>query len=102
MRFVFAVSAMCILVSCGGGRVSGVVAEACQASDRSAANARLCSCIQQAANITLRGADQSKAAEFFADPQLAHDVKMSTSAANDAFWERYKNFTNTAGQMCRG
>ena len=101
IRAIMALGALSILVSCGGGRANGVIGQACQASDRSAASAQLCSCIQRAANATLRGSDQSKAAEFFADPQLAHDTKMSTTAANDAFWVRYTNFTETAQRSCR-
>ena len=100
MRLVFAIISFFIFVSCSGG-ASGVISEACEASNRSAASSSLCSCIQRAANKTLRKSEQSKAAEFFADPQLAHDTKISKSWSNDAFWKRYKNFSETATRMCR-
>lgn len=88
------------LASCSP-RVSGEIATACMEGGRSAANAALCSCVQQAANQTLNGSDQATAATFFEDPQKAQDMKASRTSRADAFWDRYQNFTSTARAMCR-
>jgi hypothetical protein len=104
VRFVMASLACLTLISCGGGRssASGDVARACMSSHRTAANSSLCSCIQRAANQTLRGSDQTRAAELFGDPQKAQDTRQSNNSATEAFWLRYKNFAQTAETMCRG
>lgn len=81
---------------------AGVVERACMASDRSAGNRALCSCIQQVADMTLQGSDQRRAAKFFKDPESAHATWVSQSSADDAFWDRYKNFGTTAEAYCAG
>ena len=101
MRFFVAFAALLALTSCGSGRVSGEIGTACMKAGRSAANARLCSCVQSAANQTLRGNDQSRAAEFFADPDKAQETRRSDARSNEAYWARYRNFVNTAEKMCR-
>ncbi len=62
----------------------------------------MCSCIQNAANQTLRGSDQGRAAAFFRDPEKAHEVWISQSSSDDAFWDRYKHFGATAEAFCAG
>jgi hypothetical protein len=79
---------------------AGPIERACLSSDRKAANRALCGCIQQVADMTLRGADQRRAAKFFRDPDLAHKTWMSKSAGDDAFWDRYKSFGDTAEAYC--
>ena len=79
---------------------AGPIERACLRSDRDAANRALCSCIQQAADMTLRSGDQRKAAVFFRDPDRAHETWMSKRASDDAFWERYKQFGATAEAYC--
>ena len=100
MRYVFLALVMVALNSCGAG-VRGDVGQACMASGRSAANPALCSCVQQAANMTLSGRDQKLAATFFEDPQRAQDVRQSDNPGNEAFWARYKVFTSNAQRICR-
>ncbi|MFP7570201.1 hypothetical protein [Marivita sp. S2033] len=114
MRVVAAILTVTIVAGCGGGRVdridsaavtrlaSGPISRACNASDRKARNPRLCGCIQSVANQSLSGGDQRKAAKFFKDPQRAHDVWMSKTTSDDAFWERYKVFSSRSEQYCRG
>jgi hypothetical protein len=102
MRVILAAVALFALTSCGGGRVSGEIGQACMDAGRSGANARLCSCVQQAANQTLSGADQARAAAFFADPDEAQAVRQSDSGSAEAFWRRYREFTQTAEAMCSG
>jgi hypothetical protein len=81
---------------------AGPIERACLRSDRQAAGRAVCACIQQVADMTLRGADQRRAAKLINDPDTAHKVWLSKSAADDAFWERYKNFGATAEAYCAG
>ncbi len=81
---------------------AGPIERACMRSDRDAANRAICSCIQQVADMTLRNGDQRRAAQFFADPDRAHETWMSQRESDDAFWERYKNFGATAEAYCAG
>ncbi len=80
--------------------LAGPIENACNRSDRGAANPVLCSCIQTIANQTLSRADQRKAARFFRDPDRAQEVRMSRSAADNAFWSRYRAFGDSAGHRC--
>jgi len=68
---------------------------------RKAANAALCSCIQNVANQSLSGSDERKVVAFFEEPDQAQAVKASQSNANDAFWDRYRVFTRAAERNCR-
>ncbi len=101
MRIIIGLISIVALSSCGGGRVSGDIGRACMDSGRSAANPVLCSCVQATANQTLSGADQRRAAEFFADPQKAQDTRQADGSSNEAFWQRYRDFANRAEAICR-
>ncbi len=81
---------------------AGPIERACMRSDRQAANSAVCACIQQVADMTLRGADQRKAAGLITDPDKAQKVWLSKSASDDAFWERYKAFGAQAEAYCAG
>lgn len=81
---------------------AGPIMNACLRSERKSASQELCGCIQKVANITLRGSDQRRAAKFFADPDMANEVKLSKSSADDAFWARYKLFSQQAEIACAG
>ena len=82
-----------------GAASAGPIERACMASDRGG-NRSLCGCIQQAADMTLSGGDQRRAAKFFKDPEVAHATWISQSSSDDAFWERYKQFGATAEATC--
>jgi hypothetical protein len=81
---------------------AGPIESACLRSGRDAASRSMCGCIQQVADMTLRGADQRRAAKFFRDPDLAHEVWISQRPADDAFWDRYKEFGAMAETYCGG
>lgn len=102
MQKFLAMISLTALVACGngGGRVSGVIGSACMAADRTAANSALCSCVQRAANQTLSAGEQNRAAEFFEDPNKAQETRRSDHGPTERFWARYKDFSNTARQMC--
>ncbi|MFW2544647.1 arginine transporter [Primorskyibacter sp. 2E107] len=81
---------------------SGPISRACLSSGRSAANARLCGCIQGVANRDLSSSDQRTAVKFFSDPHHAQEVRQSDNPGNEAFWKRYKAFAARAEQTCQG
>ncbi len=94
-----AVLALPVMVSTAA---AGPIERACLSSGRDAANRSVCSCIQQVADMTLRGTDQRKAAVFFRNPDKAQETFLSKRNADDAFWERYKDFGATAEAYCAG
>jgi hypothetical protein len=80
---------------------SGPVESACLTSGRPGVSAEKCGCIQMAANQTLALSDQALGASFFADPAIAHEVRLSDTNRDDAFWERWTEFGEAAEQLCR-
>ena len=96
---MLAVAVVASGVMLSGAVVAGPIERACMASDRGG-NRALCGCIQQAADMTLTGSDQRRAAKFFKDPEAAHATWISQTKADDAFWERYKSFGQTAEAYC--
>jgi hypothetical protein len=105
MRVLLAALAVFSLTSCGGGgggRVTGDIGQACMAAGRSAANPALCACVQQVASQTLSASDQARVAGFFAEPDLAQEIRVADGAASEAFWRRYRQFTETAEGQCGG
>ena len=90
------------LILAATAALAGPIETACNRSDRKAANPAMCGCLQQVADMTLRNADQKRAAKFFTDPEQAQEVRMSTSDRDNAFWDRYKNFGATAEAYCAG
>ncbi len=77
-----------------------LIERACSTSGRDAANAQLCGCIQDVANLTLTPAEQRRAAEFFSDPHQSQVVRQSSRRQDEQFWERYKAFGETAEAFC--
>ena len=100
--FLLAASVAAMLPLMTTTAAAGPIERACLGSDRQAANRALCGCIQQVADMTLQGGDQRRAAAFFKDPEKANATWLSQSAADDAFWDRYKNFGTTAAANCAG
>jgi hypothetical protein len=99
--YVLAVAFAAIFPVMSSAVAAGPIEKACMASDRGG-NRALCGCIQQAADLTLSGGDQRRAAKFFKDPEAAHATWVSQTASDDAFWERYKSFGQTAEAYCAG
>lgn len=108
MHKVFVLSALVLLTACGGSNrgggntrgATGEVSRACLAADRAAANPALCSCVQAAANQTLRGSDMSRAASFFGDPDRAQATRTADDSRSEAFWQRYRTFVDQSRAMC--
>lgn len=78
------------------------IERACMKSERSGGNRAVCGCIQDAANLTLTSKDQRLAASFFADPDRAQEIRQSKRSSHETFWQRYKNFGQTAELFCKG
>ncbi|MEL7343916.1 MAG: hypothetical protein AAFN59_03535 [Pseudomonadota bacterium] len=77
------------------------IQNACLRSDRSAASRALCTCIQDAANMTLSTKDQKTAAGLFADPHRAQEIRQSDRRSDELFWERYRRFGEAAESFCQ-
>jgi hypothetical protein len=97
---LLAASAAALLALSAAAATAGPIERACLKSDRKAANRAVCACIQQVADMTLRGSDQRKAAGFFRDPDRAQKVRMSKSDNDNEFWSRYKTFGEQAEAYC--
>ena len=80
--------------------MAGPIERACNRADKG--NRAVCGCIQQVADMALRGSDQRRAAKLMKDPDLAHEVWISKRDADDAFWERYKAFGQQVEAYCAG
>ena len=98
---LLAATAVAFLPVMSSMAAAGPIERACMASDRGGSRS-LCGCIQQAADMTLSGGDQKRAAKFFKDPEAAHATWTSQSKSDDAFWDRYKSFGQTAEAYCAG
>jgi hypothetical protein len=98
---MLAVALAAVFPAISAAALAGPIEKACMASDRGG-NRSLCGCIQQAADLTLSGGDQRRAAKFFKDPEAAHATWVSQSSSDDAFWDRYKSFGQTAEAYCSG
>jgi hypothetical protein len=99
MKRVFTAAGTAIFMSTFSAAQAGPIDNACMSSERGG-NRALCGCIQAVANITLNGQDQRLAAKFFAEPQMAQDVRMSKTQYHDEFWKRYEQFGATASAAC--
>ena len=77
------------------------IRSACLKSERGIGQPRLCRCIQSAADRTLSGRDQKRAARFFRNPEEAQRTRRSDSRRDEAFWDRYERFGDTARKVCR-
>jgi len=100
MYKILMVGSLVLLAACGGNRVTGEIGKACIKADRKAASSRLCSCVQRAADQTLTGSDQRRAAVFFDEPHKAQETRQSDNRSSERFWKRYKKFSTTAKRMC--
>ena len=76
------------------------IERACNASDRAAVTRSLCSCIGSAAERTLSRSQMREGARFFSDPQRAQDVRQSDRRSDEAMWQAWRNFGETAEAYC--
>jgi hypothetical protein len=90
--------AVCAMFT-GSALSAGAISQACLGTG-SKSSQRLCVCIQQVADMTLNKSDQRLAAKIIKEPQKAQDVKMSKTAKDNAFWDKYSSFGQAAQAMC--
>lgn len=93
-------AALFLSLSAGAG-LAETIGKACMKSDRGRGQPGLCHCIQGAADRTLSGRDQRRAARFFRDPEEAQRIRRSDSRRDEDFWERYERFGETARKFCQ-
>jgi len=97
-RHLFSALLMGLIFS--GATQADVIRDACMKSERKAANAPLCGCVQQAADATLTRRDQKLASRFFEDPDQSQEIRQSDRRSHEKFWERYKSFSTLAKTYC--
>lgn len=95
-------AAACMSFSIAAPRMAeaGPINRACLKLPQASARPQLCGCIQQVADMTMSRRDQRMAAKILKAPDKAQEVKMSRKASDDAFWDRYTAFGDTAQAMC--
>lgn len=95
-----ALTAAVMLSVCANAAWSEPVGRACMKSEQAKANAKLCKCIQSAADATLTRRDQERAAKLFLDPEQSQNLKMSNRRGDEKFWDRCKEFGELAKAFC--
>lgn len=110
MKNILILSALVALTACSGSNrnansgstrgATGDISRACLAADRDRATPTLCACVQRVANAELSSRDRARVATFFANPEIANDTKISDTRANDAFWDRYRDYISSARRQC--
>ncbi|MEM7722330.1 MAG: hypothetical protein AAF376_08145 [Pseudomonadota bacterium] len=90
-----------IAVMLTDGAWANPVERACLQSNRTDVSRALCSCIGDAAALTLNRREMREGARFFSDPQRAQDVRTSDRRADERLWESWRAFGETAEAMCR-
>ncbi|MEP1765640.1 MAG: hypothetical protein ABJJ53_03145 [Sulfitobacter sp.] len=112
---VLALMALSTLAACGGGVsniasrgvfaptqqfASGPLQRACLSQGRRAASAQRCGCIQAVANRELSSAQQRRGVKVFKDPHKLQVWRQSDRASDNAFWDVWKAFGQTASRTC--
>jgi len=81
-------------------QAKGVIERACLKADRRDASRELCGCIQDVASAVFTRSEEKKAAKFFADPHLTQELRQSNRGSDERFWDKYKEFGQTAKTYC--
>ena len=97
---VAAIAAMVSLPVAEAASAAGAIERACRQSDRSAANPRLCRCIQSVANQRLNRSERKVVSKWFLDPQEAQKVSRSDRRSDERLWQKYKLFGAAAARSC--
>lgn len=84
----------------GHGLQANPIEQACLRSDRDGVSRAVCACVGDAAELTLTWSDMRTGARFFTDLDRAQDVQLSDTRRDDAFWDRWQSFGNTAEALC--
>ncbi|MFZ1661881.1 MAG: hypothetical protein WAT77_07955 [Paracoccaceae bacterium] len=92
-------AALAVMAGANGAHAGEAIEAACLRTGGSALS-ELCSCIQDAADLTLGQGEQRRAATFFRNPDRAQVYQTSTKQADQEFWSRYLTFTQQAQTFC--
>lgn len=110
-----ALVALSTLAACGGGAANitsrgafaptqlyatGPIQRACMAQGRRAATSQRCGCIQAVANQQLSSAQQKRGVKAFKDPHKMQVWRQSDRASDNAFWDTWKAFGQSAANVC--
>lgn len=79
---------------------AGPIERACKTSERRAATAQLCNCIQSVAERRLTRSEQKIVSAWISDPHEAQIVRQSDRQRDTRLWEKYKSFGSAAAQSC--
>lgn len=102
MKKIFFAAVTGLMLAAPQASFAGPIENACLRSDRSQATRAMCRCIDSVAQSTLTRSEQRRAASFFSDPDRAQQVRMSKTARDNEFWDRYRAFGASAEQYCAG
>lgn len=80
---------------------SGAIGRACMASERGAADAVLCGCIQAVADQVLSPAEQQRGAQLFLAPHKAQEIRASERQSDTHFWEKWQIMAEGAAASCQ-
>jgi len=110
---VLALVAVGMLAGCGAGKsvtravfkpatldANGPIKRACLAQDRRAATSARCGCIQAVADRELTNAQQRRGVKAFKDPHKLQEWRQSDRASDNAFWDAWKAYGQTASRLC--
>ncbi len=112
---ILALVALTTVSACGGGKPSystrgafapmvlyatGPLQQACLSQGRSGASKGRCGCIQAVADQQLSSPEQRRGVEAFKDPHKMQVWRQSDRASDNAFWDTWKAFGQTAAAVC--
>ncbi len=107
--------AVTALSACGAGKsvtravfapatldANGPIKRACLAQNRRAATSARCGCIQAVADRELSNAQQRRGVKAFKDPHKMQEWRQSDRSSDNAFWDVWKAYGQTASRLCGG
>lgn len=113
---VLALVAATTLAACGGGSsnytsrggaiaptqlyATGPLQRACLSQGRKAASSQRCGCVQAVADRELSSSQQKRGIKAFKDPHKLQVWRQSDRASDNAFWDVWKAFGQSAAKLC--
>ncbi|QXT40703.1 hypothetical protein [Gymnodinialimonas ceratoperidinii] len=98
MRFIYPAVAVAVMAVPQSVQANPIQ-RACMASDQYSSRS-LCSCIGDAADVTLSRRQMREGARWFDDPQRAQDTRQSDRARDEEMWSAWRTFSTLAEQSC--
>ena len=80
---------------------TGPIYSACLGAGRAGATQQRCGCVQWVADRQLTAEQQRRGAKYFSDQHDLQEVRQSDGRSDAAFWEAWKAFGSSAGEICR-